>query len=77
MVFPSLIIKNIRALMASECEKISKFSSEIFSLQVLQSNKQKARGEANKTPVLVILKRDRACKNKLTFKIKVANFSFF
>ena len=56
------ILKNIRILMASECEKISKFSGEIeidesyFGAKRVRG--KRGRGAANKTPVFGMLKRD-------------------
>ena len=56
------ILKNIRILMASECEKISKFSGEIeidesyFGAKRVRG--KRGRGAANKTPLFGMLKRD-------------------
>ena len=56
------ILKNIRILMASECEKISKFSGEIeidesyFGAKRVRG--KRGRGATNKTPVFGMLKRD-------------------
>ena len=56
------ILKNIRILMASEYEKISKFSGEIeidesyFGAKRVRG--KRGRGAANKTPVFGMLKRD-------------------
>ena len=56
------ILKNIRILMASECEKISKFSGEIEIDESYFGSKRvrgkRGRGAANKTPVFGMLKRD-------------------
>ena len=56
------ITKNIRILMASECEKISKFSGEIEIDESYFGSKRvrgkRGRGAANKTPVFGMLKRD-------------------
>lgn len=56
------IFKQIRILMATECEKISKFSGEIeidesyFGAKRVRG--KRGRGAANKTPVFGMLKRD-------------------
>ena len=56
------ITKNIRILMAKECEKISKFSGEIKIDESYFGSKRvrgkRGRGAANKTPVFGMLKRD-------------------
>jgi len=56
------ITKNIRILMASECEKISKFSGEIEINEsyfgAKQARDKKDRGAANKTLAFGMLKRD-------------------
>ena len=56
------ILKNIRILMASECEKISKFSGEIEIDESYFGSRRvrgkRGRGAANKTPVFGMLKRD-------------------
>ena len=56
------ILENIRILMASECEKISKFSGEIEIDESYFGSKRvrgkRGRGAANKTPVFGMLKRD-------------------
>mgnify|MGYP001680129773 FL=1 len=56
------ITKNIRILMAKECEKISKFSGEIkIDESYFESERVRGkggRGAVNKTPVFGMLKRD-------------------